>query len=304
MKRLFLLLAFTVISLYQAAAQNIAYEVIRTPEAPGYFALRVYPGNDLPELQVETVFVENYRNKAERSEFKDLSTNLADAGLQVLSSVKATALVENQNYRLVLLGGPKQSRWLQFSPPTSGGLIEAFEMFSITKLGPVYLSNIKADFGGNVQQVRPEQVPFLDQQSTYFVGQFDEPMKTRVSLTGETPDITVQADGVMDLSTYQPHEADGLLQNLWNDQNPTQNPQSNNSFSLKDIVTSSFPYLLAFIGLIIMYLAARPSKLRTGMIDQIDELFWNTPLEETPLYQAWEKNFPWELTDKELKLVQ
>jgi hypothetical protein len=215
-------------------------------------------------------------------------------------------LVGDDNYRLVLLGGPKQNRWLQFAPQNTKTLSEDFEMFSLTKLGPVYLSNIETDFGGNVSQVRPQEAPFLDDQSTYFVGKFEDPIKTRVTITGETPDITVQADGVMDLTTYHPHQADSMLENLWKELNPSVtlpviNPAS---WTLKGIVTNSFPFLLAILGISLMYFAAKPSKLRTGMMDQIDDMFWNTPIEETPLYQAWEENFPWELTDKELRLTQ
>jgi len=301
-----LALALSFSSFSAVSAQNIAYEVIRTEEAPGFFALRVYPGSDLPELEVETVFVENFRHKRERKQFASLSQNLKEAGLQVLSATEATAFVDDEYYRLVLLGGPKQARWLQFNPPINQNLNEAFEMFSLTKLGPVYLSNIKAEFGGNVQQVRPDQAPFLDDKSTYFVGQFEKEMKTKVTITGETPDITVQADGVMDLSTYKTHQGSTVLQTLWNDLKPNQSDTNKASieFDIKKLITNSFPFLLAILGLSIMYLATRPSKLKTGMIDKLDDLFWNTPLEETPIYQAWEKNFPWELTDKELKLAQ
>lgn len=301
-----LALALSFSSFSAVSAQNIAYEVIRTEEAPGFFALRVYPGSDLPELEVETVFVENFRHKRERKQFASLNQNLKEAGLQVLSATEATAFVDDEHYRLVLLGGPKQARWLQFNPPINQNLNEAFEMFSLTRLGPVYLSNIKAEFGGNVQQVRPDQAPFLDDKSTYFVGQFEKEMKTKVTITGETPDITVQADGVMDLSTYKAHQGSTVLQTLWNELKPDQNEANKTSttFDIKKLITNSFPFLLAILGLNIMYLATRPSKLRTGMIDKLDDLFWNTPLEETPIYQAWEKNFPWELTDKELKLAQ
>lgn len=306
MKRLLALLVFTFLGFQQAQAQNIAYEVIRTEEAPGYFALRVYPGQDLPELEVETVFVENFTSKAERKKFENLSQNLKSAGLQLLNSNQATNFVGNESYRLVLLGGPTQNRWLQFKPQKSGDLDEQFEMFSLTKLGPVYLSNIKTDFGGNISQVRPQEAPFLDDQSTYFVGQFEQPIKTRVTITGETPDITVQADGVMDLTTYHPHQADSMLETLWKELNPVENLPTLNpmTWDFKNMVTNSFPFLLAFVGLALMYMAAKPSKLRTGMIDQIDDMFWRTPIEETPLYQAWEENFPWELSDKELRLTQ
>jgi hypothetical protein len=306
MKRLIVALALSFSGLNTLSAQNIAYEVIRTEEAPGYFALRVYPGNDLPPLEVETVLVENFQNKSERTKFAGLISNLKNTGLKVLSAEAATELVDNDNYRLVLLGGPTQNRWLQFKPKESLNFNEQFEMFSLTKLGPVYLSNIQADFGGNVSQVRPDQVPFLDQQSTYFVGQFDKPMKTRVSLSGETPDLMVQADGIMDLTDYVPSEASSVLAQLWVDLNPSNVISSGSTieFNIKKIVTSSFPYLLALLGLILMYISTRPSRLRTGMIDQMDEMFWRTPIEETPLYQAWEKNFPWELTDRELKLTQ
>ncbi len=306
MKRLIFYFVSLTLTLNQALAQNIAYEVIRTEEAPGYFALRVYPGEDLPALEVETVLVENFSNKAERKKFTPLVKNLKNTGLKVLSAEEATALVGDENYRLVLLGGPTQTRWLQFKPEDFLNLNEQFEMFSLTKLGPVYLSNIQANFGGNVTAVRPEQVPFLDDKSTYFVGQFDKAMKTRVSITGETPELTVQADGVMDLSTFKPHEASNVLSSLWADLTPDNKSKTPSNFNvdLKDIVTNSFPFLIALIGLALIYISARPSRLRTGMIDQLDDLFWRTPIEETPIYQAWEKNFPWELTDKELKLVQ
>jgi len=305
MKRLLSLFVFGLMTINQGSAQNIAYEVIRTAEAPGYFALRVYPGSDLPELKLETVLVENFRNKAERKRFTELISNLKNTALKVMSADEATALVGDDNYRLVLLGGPAQNRWLQFRPLDFTGINEQFEMFSLTKLGPVYLSNIKAEFGGNVSQVRPDQVPFLDDQSTYFVGQFEEPMKTRVNITGETPDLTVNANGIMDLTTFVPHEASGVLAQLWQDLNPKENLENFDplQFDIKKIVTGSFPILLAVIGLFLMYISVRPSRLKTGMIKQMDDEFWNTPIEETPLYQAWEHSFPWELSDKELKLA-
>jgi len=42
MKRFMLALALSFSSFSAVSAQNIAYEVIRTEEAPGFFALRVY----------------------------------------------------------------------------------------------------------------------------------------------------------------------------------------------------------------------------------------------------------------------
>ena len=301
MKRLTSLLLLILSALSLTQAQNIGYEVIRTQESPGYFALRVYPGDQLPPLEVETVFVENFTSKAERKQYKLLSQAILNSGTQVISSTQAALLVDSPNYRLVLLGGPAQNRWLQFKANTNSDIIKKFEDFSQTKLGPVYLSGLKADFGGNIEQVRPEEAPYLDESSVYFVGKFDRPIKTRVSLSGETNDLVVQADGVMDLTTFTPHQASGVLPQLWKDLNPTTVAEG---WNIKKIITNSFPILLALIGLAIMWLASRPSKLRTGMADQLTDEFWRTPIEETPLYQAWEKSFPWELSDKELKLAQ
>lgn len=306
MKRLLASFACLLLSFNQTQAQNIAYEVIRTAEAPGYFALRVYPGENLPALEVETVLVENFSNKAERRQFTDLIINLKKTGLKVLAAENATALVNDENYRLVLLGGPKQTRWLQFSPVELLPIEEQFEMFSLTKLGPVYLSNLQANFGGNVSQVRPDQVPYLDDKSTYFVGQFEKPIKTRINLRGETPDLTVSADGVMDLTTFTPHEASSILAQLWTELNPADPFKEirDFNFNFKKLTTNLFPFLLAFIGLLLMYISMRPNRYKTGMADALDEMFWRTPIEETPLYQSWEKNFPWELTDAELKLIK
>jgi len=272
MKRLTSLLLLILSALSLTQAQNIGYEVIRTQESPGYFALRVYPGDQLPPLEVETVFVENFTSKAERKQYKLLSQAILNSGTQVISSTQAALLVDSPNYRLVLLGGPAQNRWLQFKANTNSDIIKKFEDFSQTKLGPVYLSGLKADFGGNIEQVRPEEAPYLDESSVYFVGKFDRPIKTRVSLSGETNDLVVQADGVMDLTTFTPHQASGVLPQLWKDLNPTTVAEG---WNIKKIITNSFPILLALIGLAIMWLASRPSKC-----------------------------FPWELSDKELKLAQ
>lgn len=299
MKRLFgllLSLAGTIMAL--STAQNIEYEVIRTQETPGYFALRVYPGNQLPPLEVQTVFVENYTSRAERRRYSQLAQAIRNSGTLVLSAKQAVGYVDEDRFRLVLLGGPAQHRWLQFRAPLGADVIPAFEEYSQVKLGPVYLMNLQADFGGNITQVRPEEQPFLNDEATYFVGQFDRPMKTRVSLSGETDELVVQADGILDLETYRPHEANGVLKDLWNDLDAKGDLKA---ISFRKIVIDSFPFLLLMLGLGIMYLASRPSKLRTGMMEEIDDEFWHTPIEETPLYQAWEQGFDWELSDEALK---
>ena len=74
---------------------------------------------------------------------------------------EAINFVDDDRYRLVLLGGPQQERWLQFRAPLGTEVVPEFEAFSQSKLGPVYLMNLQADFGGNVHQVRPDEQPFF-----------------------------------------------------------------------------------------------------------------------------------------------
>jgi len=302
MKRLILLFLTLTTLVISSNAQNIKHQVVRTPEAPGYFALKVSPGEDLPPLQVQTLFVENYANKAERKRYQDLTTQLSQSGAQVVSATQAVPYVDQEDYQLVLIGGPQQSRWLQFTASKKEDIPTAFADFSKNYLGPIYLMNLTAEFGGNATEVRPQQVPFLKDQSVYFVGQFEKPMKTRVSLNAETPDSLLQADGVMDLTTYDENPVANILEQIWNDLNPA----AAKSLSIQRITTDAFPLIFLVLGGLLIWLSLRGRKFETvtDITEEINDDFWHAPLEETPLYQDWEKHLPWEFPDEVLRRVQ
>ncbi len=295
MKSFFLGLFFlSSIAITGLQAQNLEYEVIRTHEAPGFFAVRVFPGEGLKPLSIENVFVENFHSKRDRKKYSPLLKTLKESGAIVVPSKEGLDYTNKSEFRIVLIGGPKQNQFLQFRLLKGQPLDEAFKTFNAENLGAVYLLNLKPHFGGNISDVLPEEIPYLGERSGYFIGKFDKEQKTKMHLTGTHDEFDLEADTALNLEKYNPHEAVLALPFIWE---KLKFPKTMDEAKSSPWVIGAFPFLLVIIGLgfIAYSIFGFRKQKQTTNTDLIDDKFWHTPIEETPLYKNWEKDLPFEI---------
>ncbi len=274
----------------QTLAQTLEYEVIRTESSPGFFAVRIFPGKDLSPKHIEDVFITNFSNNSEKRRFKTLVKELENLGAKVLTPEESREYLFREEFRLIVLGGDSIEGFTQFQPAPNVDIMESFTEFTVNFLGPIYLQNINAQFGGNVSEVIPDNIPYLNDKSAYFIGKFDRPMRTRMAIEAEYGDEAFMANFPIDLENYQAHELSSSLPSLW------ESLQKKDTAQVKAIsqkwLINAFPIVLFLLGGLLIFISSRGRQ--KSKKDTFDDKFWNTPIEETPLYKQWEKNLPFE----------
>ena len=61
---LFLLtLTLSFIGMTTANAQSLEFEITRTPEIPGFFMVRFFPGSEVAPIMLQDIFVKNYKDR-------------------------------------------------------------------------------------------------------------------------------------------------------------------------------------------------------------------------------------------------
>ncbi len=281
-------------------AASIDYELIRTPENPGYFALRVFPGEDLKPRKVKNIFIKNFKNSAEEKVFENLVKKISEK-VTVLEKKDIGTYLKDQNTRIIVLGGEPYPRFFQFLPQNTKNIEAEFKDFTKKFLGPVYLQNIEINFGKNISDVYPKKIPFLSQDSTFFIGKFKDEKLTKMQLKASGEDYELNTEDLLDLQNFQEHPSSQMLPNLWQDVSESYSNIEKTSSKKNNFWLESFPYLLLLLGIIFLYFAVKRSsspqkysRKNNGFQfpDHFDTDFWNMPLEETPLFKEWEKSLP------------
>jgi len=297
MKKIFLsfILSLSFLS-FGVKAESLEYELIRTPETPGFFAVRIFPGKDLKPRKIKNIFIKNFKTEEESKIFAPLVAKISEKA-EVLEKEEIVKYLKNDNARIVVLGGDIYPRFLQFIPENPDTLFKDFKDFSKNFLGPVYLQNIKVSFGKNISDVLPAYIPFLTEKSTFFIGKFESPEKTIMHLKASGEDYTLETKDFLNLENFTPHVSAEALPSLWEEIYKSYEPEVRNKNSRSLFWVNVFPYLLLFLGFLSLFFSfPKTSSSRTfdgfTISDDFSIDFWNMPLEETPLFHEWEKSLP------------
>ena len=301
MKKAFLLLLLSLLSIPGAFAQNFEFETTRTPEVPGFFMVRIFPGVSNVPLPIQNIFVANYKDsEAEKSE--ELLPFLREFGGKVIPADEVEKYSVSQNNRLVFLGKSKEG-FVNFKVKKTDTALEDFEVFATENLEPTLLQNVTAKFGGNISEVYPAQIESVGFGDVFFIGKFEKAMKTRMELQGISAEGEIKA--IAPLHLQDDEFANGPLAKelpaIWEELWKQSNRQDESTFNWREWiklinVTDFFPILLLIVGLVILILTVRKMMKRNKKAEEklsIDE-------NGIPSHQNW-KDVPFEVKKKDEK---
>lgn len=279
----------TLLSLaYNAQAQSLEFETLRTEHSPGFFELRIFPGPDLRPMLVTDQYVANFKDKKQYQPLIDVLTEL---NKNIITPEEAQTLEFSARDRVIWLGGTPPPNTLHFHTQTDDILTD-FEVFSDAYLGPVYLTNLDLDFGGNASETYPERIKFLNGQMSVY-GKFERPLKTRLTIQGTSKNGEIMATAPVYLNEYDPLSRRAKIAESWEKLATGHAPHTTRS----DFWLNAFPWVLFLIGVGLIVLASIHFFREEDLI--LDEDWLDQPLEETPLYKDWESNLPFEVVEKD-----
>ena len=199
---------FPVISL----AQNFEFEVIRTEESPGFFAVRLFPPQGLSPIEIHDIFVQNITQH--EGAYTELISTLQSWGLTVVEKEQIPEYIQDKNVRIIVLGKAIDG-FLNFHIEDPQYVSQEFEKFALEHLGPVFFQDIRFQFGGNISEVIPTQITYWGGQELLLVGKFEKPMRTYAEIIGVSSEGEVLASAILDLRTFYNTPLAYELGDLW-----------------------------------------------------------------------------------------
>lgn len=289
---------------YLTFAQSLDIELIRTEHTPGFFAVRIFPDKNLKKIDIEDVFVKNF-DESEKETFSDLIPILEELGGRVIEkSVLAEHTIPYN--RVILLGGPKKSGFIHFSPETEDVLTE-FDDFAARNLKLPTLMDITATFGGNITEVYPPKIPTMSDEPIFFVGKFKAPLKTKMEITALTYDGEIKAITPLKLDIFEQNEFSDSLPAIWEEVYKSTLPTPKTSVTNHRWIML-FPWILGIFGIILTIWAIsintrfnvpiqyKKTQRKQDLGEDLDEIppgFWHQPKETV------DKTLPFEVTSKD-----
>jgi len=260
MQKVSTILLFMLLGLSSAHAQELEFEAIRTLETPGFFMVRVFPGENSIPLPLQDVYVANYK-KAEEAPYKELFSVVREMGGKVVPGDEIEKYSASKHNRIIMLGDPKGD-FLNFHILNPKKTLEEFEEFARKNLGPVLLENVVAKFGGNVSEVFPAKIEKVGFEPVFFVGKIERPMKTHMEISGVSSEGEIRAIAALhfedDTTARGPltKELPNIWEELWR--------SSQSGFSIpvwtSFLADNIFPGVLLLLGILIIVLALRANK--------------------------------------------
>ncbi|MCF7812357.1 hypothetical protein K9M59_02030 [Candidatus Gracilibacteria bacterium] len=299
MKRFFSSVLLGLLWVGVANAQEFEFEVIRTPEVPGFFMVRIFSGAYNTPLPIQNVFVQNY-NEENAESYEELIPFIQEFGGKIIKPQSLQENLESQFNRIVFLGGDPQEGFLHYQIPENRDLVlEEFEVFAREYLGPIFMSDITAEFGGNISEVFPEKIDFLGIEPVYFVGKFEKAMKTRMEIRGISAEGEIRAVAPLHLQVEEfargplARELPFIWEEFWKLANPEESEgETSWNITLVDI----FPALLFLIGIIILYRVIVALRKRKHEEESFEEqLTQSSP----PSGPQWDREIPFSVEKKE-----
>ncbi|MCF7905712.1 hypothetical protein K9L63_00785 [Candidatus Gracilibacteria bacterium] len=295
MKKFIFLFFFGVFSTFgsPAFAQELEFEVIRTPETPGFFMVRIFPGERNTPFPLRDIYVANY-NDSDASHYKELLPFLREIGGKVVPKDEIEKYTQSKHNRIVILGERKEG-FLHFQTENPEQILEEFESFARENLGPVILEDVSVDFGGNVSEVFPEKIHHVGVEPVFFIGKMERPLKTRMEISAISADGEIRATAPLHLEDNE--AARGALAkelpNIWEDlwQSTKQKASfSHWGFSLN--WNDLFPALLFVLGVLVIFFALRASQKEKKFNRDVD-----TWIDLPP--DQWSQDIPFEVEKRE-----
>jgi len=188
MKKIFLLGLLFPFSVF---AQSFDFEFQRSNETPGYFSLRIFPTPDAVSFSPRNVFVRNYASQ-NASFYAPIEQFILDQNETIIDLPQLLEYSSDLQNRIVFLG-KGNGGFLHFVLQQPENSLEDFLQFREKSLRPVYLRHIQFSFGGNVKEVSFPVAAELTDQPFVLLGQFAQPMKTRMEITAQSFDGDVIA---------------------------------------------------------------------------------------------------------------
>ena len=260
-----------------SANNSLEFELVRTVETPGFFAVTLFPSLEAQPIQKETVFVKNF-SPEQSSQYKPILSFLKELGARIIDPP-----VQNDSHvTLVSLGKPIATE-KNFHLKNEEDPLDAFEQFSLQELQPVFFQNIHADFGGNISAVEQFQTSVIGDAGVTLIGKFEEDMRTRMHIQAQQGERTLEFEAPLNLNdaTLSNSPIAAELPQLWEQLQKKTPPVSSSSFPL----LSLFPWILGGIGiLLLIYIFIRRSLKR-----------YNTFLEDQ---ESLQEELPWQQISK------
>lgn len=255
------------------ANNSLEFELVRTAETPGFFAVTIFPSLEMQPIQNETVFVKNFPLE-QANKYEPIISFLKELGAQIIDP----PVQNNSHVTVVSLGEPIATE-KNFHLKNKEDPLDAFEKFSLQELQPIFFQNIHADFGGNISAVKQSQTSIIGDTGITFIGKFEKDMRTRMHIIAQKGKHSFEFEAPLNLNdtTLSNSPLAAKLPQLWEQLQKKDSPVSLPSFPL----FSLFPWILGGIGiLLLIYIFIRRSLKR-----------YNTFLENQ---ESIQEELPWQ----------
>lgn len=257
-------------------AQNFEFETLRTPQSPGFFMVRIFPGEGNPTLPTDFVFVQGYPDE-ERALYEKTFPLIQEIKGKIIRPENIFSSAHKDNSLIIWLGekNPDFLSLVLHDPQTAE---KDFEEFVQKNLIGIVMKNIKVDFGGNIESVLPSKIPPIAQEPIFIVGKFVHPRKTQMTISGEIYGGWVEADEPLDL--HDESLSDSVLatqipdiwESLWQEENLPASPKKDLWTSISWLHWNNlFPFFLFLLGVLSFWLAIRNSQKNEDLLLDMED---------------------------------
>ncbi len=257
-----LLLAISVIIPLIVAANNaLEFEVVRTTETPGFFAITLFPAKDAQPLHERIVFIKNFSDE-ESNIYNPIVNFLTELGVKIIS----TAPSKSETIQVITLGDPLPNSE-NFVSHDEKKSLEQFEQFSVQNLKPVFFRNLRTEFGGNISSVTQSEKNIIGDNGVTFIGKFEKDIRTRMAIIADDETQSLQFEIPINLPnrTLSQSPFAKELPQLW------EQLQIKNKSFLPSPSYSFLPWMIggiALIVLVIMFIRHTLKKHREFLEEQ------------------------------------
>jgi hypothetical protein len=275
MKKLFIGIILLFPSLC-GANQSLEFELVRTAETPGFFAVTIFPSRDTEPLHERIAFVKNF-SPEEQEKYEPIVSFLTELGAKVVDTLPT----ESQTLQVVTLGN-RVADEQNFHINNENSPLEQFEYFSLQNLKPIFFRNLRAEFGGNISAVEQSHENVIGDEGVTFIGKFEKDMRTRMAIVADDATNSLEFEAPLDLSNTDLSRSPLApeLPQLW--EQLQQKEESSSSTS----TISWFPWILGGIGILILVIVFMRNSMKK----------YNAFLKKQDSFQ---EELPWKKISKE-----